>query len=192
MLIRFFDITLALLGLIILLPLFLVLLTIVSLDSRSPIFGQLRLGRNRELFRIYKFRSMLIETPDQPTHLVPETQITQVGKWLRYTKLDELPQIWNVLVGDMSLVGPRPGLPSHCDLISAREKLNVFRVRPGITGLSQLLGVDMSDPARLAGFDAKMITKLNVLSYFGYIAVTLATVFRIRRFRNYLLNKINF
>ena len=116
---------------------------------------------------------MKVDTASLPTHLVLSGSVTTFGHFLRRTKLDELPQLWNVLKGDMSLVGSRPCLPSQADLIQAREKLNVFSARPGITGLAQIRGVDMSKPELLAKTDAEMIEKFSFTQYFIYILLTL-------------------
>jgi len=116
---------------------------------------------------------MRLGTADLPTHLVASSAITPLGRLLRRTKLDELPQLWNVLRGDMSLVGPRPCLPSQSELIAARDAARVFFVRPGITGLSQIRGIDMSDPKLLAETDMEMLRGFNILVYFKLIYLTL-------------------
>ena len=154
-------------------PLILILLLVGTLDTGSPIFRQERLGRNRRPFFLLKFRSMRRSTPSVATHLVQADAITTWGSFLRKTKLDELPQLFNVLMGDMSLVGPRPNLPNQEKLIHERERRGVYRVRPGITGLAQIQKIDMSDPERLAETDARMIQQLNVIRYGYYILMTL-------------------
>jgi lipopolysaccharide/colanic/teichoic acid biosynthesis glycosyltransferase len=111
-------------------------------------------------------------TPSLATHLASSHTITPLGRFLRRTKLDELPQLWNVLKGEMSLVGPRPGLPNQPELTVAREKLGIFKVRPGITGLPQINGIDMSTPELLAQTDARMIAEMSVCNYFKYIFLT--------------------
>ena len=116
---------------------------------------------------------MKVETASLPSHLVPLDSVTTLGQFLRRTKLDELPQLWNVLKGDMSLVGPRPCLPIQIDLINARQKLDVFSVRPGITGLAQIRSIDMSRPELLAKTDAEMLVDFSVIKYFKYIFLTL-------------------
>ena len=113
------------------------------------------------------------DTPSVASHLVTKHSITKMGSLLRRSKLDELPQLVNVLKGDMSLVGPRPGLLNHKELLIARQKYNVFSVRPGITGLSQLKKIDMSTPELLAQTDAKMILSFGILKYFTYIFFTI-------------------
>ena len=128
----------------------------VRVDSPGPvIFSQPRVGRGRRIFTCYKFRTMRPETPHLGTHEVSAAAVTRTGRFLRRVKLDELPQVWNLLRGDLSLVGPRPCLLSQEKLIQAREEAGVFDINPGITGLAQVLGVDMSDPERLARFDAR-------------------------------------
>ena len=113
------------------------------------------------------------ETNSVGTHEVSQKQVTTWGRLLRKTKIDELPQLWNVLWGQMSLVGPRPCLPKQTQLIQARRALGVFEVRPGITGLAQIRGIDMSTPVLLAKTDAEMIRRMNLLNYFKYIFKTI-------------------
>ena len=115
---------------------------------------------------------MVRGTASLASHLADPSSVTRFGSFLRRTKLDELPQFWNVLKGDMSLVGPRPGLPNHVKLTAARKKAGVFLVRPGITGLAQIKGIDMSTPQLLAQIDAKMIANMSVKTYFEYIFLT--------------------
>jgi lipopolysaccharide/colanic/teichoic acid biosynthesis glycosyltransferase len=121
---------------------------------------------------------MKIGTSSSGTHLINSLNITWFGSFLRKFKLDELPQLFNVLIGDMSLVGPRPCLPNQKKLIIERKKRRVFNVRPGITGLAQVLGIDMSTPSLLAKTDSKMIKKMNLFDYFYYIFVTLLLIFK--------------
>ena len=173
MTIRIFDITLSLFGLIILSPLLLVILLLSIIFQRgSPLFRQLRVGRDETRFTLIKFRTMRPETGFVGTHEVHPGQVTAWGKVLRNTKIDELPQLWNVFRGEMSLVGPRPCLPNQTDLIQERQKLEVFSVRPGVTGLAQIQGIDMSKPELLAQTDAEMIRKMSVFKYFNYILLT--------------------
>ncbi|MEZ5850306.1 MAG: sugar transferase [Hyphomicrobiaceae bacterium] len=155
---RSIEVTLALAGLILLSPLVFVAALALSLEMRTPaLFRQVRVGKDRRLFVLYKLRTMRPETPEAPTHLVGGSAVTKFGGLARRTKIDELPQLWNVVRGDMSLVGPRPCLPSQSKLIEAREAANVFAVRPGITGLAQAQGVDMSDPLLLASIDGTYV-----------------------------------
>jgi lipopolysaccharide/colanic/teichoic acid biosynthesis glycosyltransferase len=141
-------------------------------DTGSPIFRQERVGMHRKPFRLVKFRSMHLNAPSVATHLASASSITSFGSFLRKSKLDELPQLWNVLVGDMSLVGPRPNLFNQEELIEERYSRGVYSIRPGITGLAQINKIDMSTPQLLAEADAKMIEKLNSLVYFKYIFLT--------------------
>jgi O-antigen biosynthesis protein WbqP len=166
---RFFDLVFSLVGLILLLPLFLILLIIGYFDTGSPIFKQERIGRFKKPFHLLKFRSMYLETKSVGTHEVNVSSITKWGKFLRKSKLDELPQLWNVLVGDMSLVGPRPNLYNQEELITERDKRRVYSVRPGITGLAQIQKIDMSTPELLAVTDQKMIERLYIGHYFKFI-----------------------
>ena len=170
--IRIFDIIFSLLGLILLSPILVAIAFIGFIDTRSPIFRQERVGKGMRLFRLVKFRSMYLDTISVPTHIARSSSITPFGRFLRKTKLDELPQLWNVLIGDMSLVGPRPNLCNQEVLIKERDSRGVYAVRPGITGLAQINKIDMSTPKLLAQTDAKMIREFNSLIYFKYIFFT--------------------
>ncbi|MEW9806899.1 sugar transferase [Mesorhizobium marinum] len=155
---RLLDIALALpLGLIAL-PVVLAAALWVRRTSPGPaFFSQLRVGRNERPFRCLKLRTMHHGTTSLPTHEVGADAVTDAGRVLRRLKLDELPQLWNVLVGEMSLVGPRPCLPIQHELIALRRAFGVTGLRPGITGLAQLRGIDMSDPGKCAGADAEYL-----------------------------------
>lgn len=170
--IRLLDILFASIGLIFGSPLLLLITLIGWFDTHSPLFRQTRVGRNQQLFTLVKFRTMRVGTASVATHLASSSAITPFGSFLRRTKLDELPQLWNVLWGEMSLVGPRPCLPNQHELIAARESLGVFTVRPGITGLAQVQGIDMSTPEKLAQVDADMLKTLSLNTYFRYILQT--------------------
>jgi O-antigen biosynthesis protein WbqP len=170
---RIFDILFSFFGLVILCPIILVLLVIGLFDTGSPLFRQERVGINQKQFNLLKFRSMHITTQSVATHLVQVTAITKWGSFLRKSKLDELPQLFNVLMGDMSFVGPRPNLFNQTELIEERNRRGVYAIRPGITGLAQINKIDMSTPQLLAETDAKMIEHLNVWYYFKYIFLTL-------------------
>jgi O-antigen biosynthesis protein WbqP len=127
----------------------------IALESRaSPFFLQWRLGQHEKQFRILKLRTMHIHAPTRASHMVGSEFVLKTGKIARLTKIDELPQLWNVLAGRMSLVGPRPGLPSQTELTNERRANGVFALKPGITGVSQIAGLDMSTPKALAIFDA--------------------------------------
>ena len=169
---RIFDILFSFFGLILLSPIVIVLVIIGYFDTGSPIFRQERVGKGMKPFRLMKFRSMHLNAPSVATHLASASSITPFGSFLRKSKLDELPQLWNVLVGDMSLVGPRPNLFNQVELIQERDSRGVYSVRPGITGLAQINKIDMSTPQLLAETDAKMIQELNTLDYFKYIFLT--------------------
>lgn len=171
---RILDIILSVAGLILAGPLLLVLTIAGLFDTGSPLFRQARVGRNKKPFTLVKFRTMRPDTAHVATHLVDASAVTALGKLMRRTKLDELPQLWNVLKGEMSLVGPRPCISSQEALIEAREQLGVFNARPGITGLAQVNGIDMSTPQLLAETDARMLASLGIGNYFSYILMTVA------------------
>ena len=170
--IRLLDFLFSLFGLLFALP-FLVFLYFIGLfDTGSPIFKQERVGRNKKPFTLVKFRTMTVDTASVASHLASTASITPFGGFLRKTKLDELPQLWNVLKGEMSLVGPRPGLFNQEELTRERDIKNVFSVRPGITGLAQVNEIDMSTPELLAKTDREMIDTLTIGNYFKYILMT--------------------
>lgn len=170
--IRGLDIAISILGIMLGAPLMLVLFLLGLIDSGSPMFRQVRVGRDRKPFVLWKFRTMRLDTASVATHLADAAAITRLGSFLRRSKLDELPQLWNVLRGDMSLVGPRPCLFSQEVLIAARHVRGVYAARPGITGLAQLSGIDMSTPELLAETDQKMLAELTVPLYFKYLWMT--------------------
>ena len=174
---RFYDTILSLIGLIILSPLFLLIVIFIKLDSKGPIlFKQKRIGRNKKHFYILKFRTMRIDTPkDTPTHMLekPQQWITKVGKFLRKTSLDEIPQIINILKGDMSIIGPRPALWNQYDLMEKRDKYDVHKLYPGLTGYAQIKGRDALDievKAKLDGYYVEHISIwLDIKIFFGTI-----------------------
>lgn len=174
---RVSDFLLALLGLILLSPLFLLIIILIKIDSKGPIlFKQKRVGRHKKHFNILKFRTMRIDTPkDTPTHLLknPEQWITKMGKFLRKTSLDELPQIMNILKGDMSIIGPRPALWNQFDLIEERDKWDCHKIYPGLTGYAQIHGRDelpIVEKAKLDGYYVKnMGLWLDIKIFFGTI-----------------------
>ena len=174
MLIRLLDIVFAFFGLVFGFPVLVILTVIGFFDTGSPIFRQQRVGRNKKPFTLVKFRTMKKDTAHVASHLASSSAITPFGSFLRKTKLDELPQLWNVLWGDMSLVGPRPCLFNQEELITEREKRGVLQARPGITGLAQVNDIDMSTPVLLAETDAKMLASLGLADYFKYIFMTVA------------------
>ena len=169
---RVFDLVFSLMGLLLGSPLRLVIYMAGLFDTGLPFFQQVRVGRNERPFTLLKFRTMRPETPSVASHLADISAITPLGLFLRRTKLDELPQLWNVLKGEMSLVGPRPCLFNQTELIGERASRGVFNVRPGITGLAQVNNIDMSTPKLLAETDAQMLKKLTLFAYFKYIFMT--------------------
>lgn len=174
MLLRFLDVLFSGFGLLFSIPVLLVLTIIGFFDTGSPVFRQVRVGRNKKPFTLVKFRTMRPDTASVASHLASASAITPFGGFLRKTKLDELPQLWNVLKGEMSLVGPRPCLFNQEELIAEREKRGVFRYRPGITGLAQVNEIDMSTPVLLAETDQQMLESLTIKDYFKYIFMTVA------------------
>lgn len=172
--IRLLDFIFAFCGLVFGFPVLLILTIIGLFDTGSPIFRQVRVGRHKKPFTLVKFRTMKKDTASVASHLASASAITPFGSFLRKTKLDELPQLWNVLWGDMSLVGPRPGLFNQEELTAARDKLGIYNARPGITGLAQVNEIDMSTPELLAETDAKMLQSLTLTDYFKYIFMTVA------------------
>ncbi|MHA7856180.1 sugar transferase [Marinobacter shengliensis] len=172
--IRLFDLVFSALGLLLGFPLLLVIVVIGFFDTGSPIFRQERVGRNKKPFTLVKFRTMKMDTASVASHLASSDAITPFGRFLRRTKLDELPQLWNVLKGEMSLVGPRPCLFNQAELIAQRDSRGVLSARPGITGLAQVNDIDMSTPVLLAETDEKMLKNLTVGAYFKYILMTVS------------------
>ena len=174
---RTLDIVLSFLGMFVLSPFFLFLVLAIKLDSKGPVlFKQKRVGLHKKHFYILKFRTMRIDTPkDTPTHLLenPEQWITKVGKFLRKTSLDELPQIWNIFVGDMSIIGPRPALWNQYDLIEERDLYGANDVLPGLTGWAQIHGRDELPIAKKAELDGYYVQHLSfgldVRCFFGTI-----------------------
>lgn len=171
---RIFDFAVAVAGLVFGAPLIAVAAAAIRLESKgSPIFAQTRVGILGRTFTCYKLRTMYAGTAHLPTHQMQTSSVTPVGSLLRRWKIDELPQLYNVLVGDMSVVGPRPCLPSQARLIEERERMGVQRVLPGITGLAQVRGIDMSEPERLAAVDAEYVDSATFL---GDLKLVVATV----------------
>lgn len=178
---RFIDILLSFIGLIGLSWLYLILIIIIKIDDPGPaFFTQKRIGIHKKIFHLHKFRSMKMNTPhDIPTHLLedPEQYITKVGKFLRKSSLDELPQIWDIFVGHMSIIGPRPALWNQTDLIAERDKYGANDIRPGLTGWAQINGRDELPIDIKAKFDGEYVEKLSfafdVKCFFGTIAAVL-------------------
>lgn len=180
---RLIDIILSLIGLIVLSFIFLIIIIAIKLDSRGPVlFKQKRVGINKTHFNILKFRTMRIDTPkDTPTHLLenPDQYITKMGKFLRKTSLDELPQIWNIFVGQMSIIGPRPALWNQYDLIEKRDKYGANNVPPGLTGWAQINGRDELPIELKAKLDGEYVQNINlwmdVRCFFGTIISVIKT-----------------
>lgn len=170
--IRFLDVVFSLGGLILGFPVLILVYILGLLDTGSPLFRQERVGRGKRPFILVKFRTMAVDTASVASHLASTASITRLGGFLRKTKLDELPQLWNVLRGEMSLVGPRPNLFNQEELIAERTMRGVYDVRPGITGLAQVMQIDMSTPSLLAETDARMIGALTVPLYFKLLIQT--------------------
>lgn len=178
---RIIDLIISIIGLIILSPLFLLLIIWIKLDSKGPVlFKQKRVGIHKTHFNILKFRTMKIDTPkDTPTHLLqnPEQYITKAGKFLRKTSLDELPQIINIIKGDMAIVGPRPALWNQYDLIEERDKYGANDIRPGLTGWAQVNGRDELEIPVKAALDGEYVRKMGFAMDIKCIFKTLIQIF---------------
>lgn len=176
------DFILSLLALIILLPFFFIFAIIIKLESKGPIFfKQKRIGKDKKEFYIYKFRTMRTDTPkDMPTHLLKdaESYITKSGKIFRKTSIDELPQILNILKGQMSIIGPRPALWNQYDLIKERDKYNANSIRPGLTGWAQVNGRDELEIPIKAKFDGEYVEKMSLLFDTKIFLKTIIKVFK--------------
>ena len=170
--IRFLDFVMAFFGLIATFPILVIVTMIGYFDTGSPIFIQERVGKNKKPFKLIKFRTMSVDTKSVASHLASSASITKFGSFLRKTKIDELPQLINVLKGEMSFVGPRPNLFNQEELILERDSRGIYALLPGITGLAQVNAIDMSTPKLLAEIDHKMIQTLTIKSYFKYIIMT--------------------
>jgi O-antigen biosynthesis protein WbqP len=174
---RLIDISLSLIGIVLFLPIFLIIIIAIKFESKGPVlFRQKRIGLHKREFNILKFRTMRTDTPNNtPTHLLenPDMYITKVGYLLRKTSLDELPQIWNILIGEMSIVGPRPALWNQYDLILVRDKFGANDIVPGLTGWAQINGRDelpIEIKAKLDGeYARKMGLRMDLRCFFGTI-----------------------
>jgi O-antigen biosynthesis protein WbqP len=179
---RILDVAASLVGLIVLLPLFLVVTIAIKIDSKGPVlFKQKRVGKNKTHFHILKFRTMRIDTPrDTPTHMLanPEQYITRVGRILRKTSLDELPQIWNILVGDMSIIGPRPALWNQYDLIAERDKYGANDILPGLTGWAQINGRDELPIEVKARLDGEYVKNMSFMMDMNCIFKSIISVLK--------------
>ncbi len=171
--IRILDILLSIFIILISSPLLLLIYLLLYFTNGSPLFFQERVGKNLKRFTLIKFRTMLMGTKECPTHDIDHSRITPLGKFIRRIKIDEIPQFLNVIRGDMTIVGPRPCLFTQKELIEERKKLNIHKVTPGITGLAQIKGIDMSDPKFLVEVEFKMIKNFSIKNYFYYFLKTL-------------------
>lgn len=169
---RLLDVFLSFFALLILSPVIILLVLIGFFDTGKPLFWQIRVGKDKNAFWLIKLRTMKLNTDNVASHLMDSNSITPFGHFLRRSKLDELPQLVNVLLGDMSLVGPRPNLFNQDELINERDIRGVYSVRPGITGLAQIQNIDMSTPKKLATLDAQMIAQFSVWMYLKLIWYT--------------------
>ncbi len=179
MLKRIFDFLASLIGIILLSPIIIIVAIVIKLSSPGSIlFSQRRIGKDNKEFKIYKFRTMRTDTPDVPTHLLekPEQWITPIGKFLRKTSLDELPQLWNILKGEMSIVGPRPALYNQDDLIALRTEKEVHKLIPGLTGWAQINGRDELPIQRKVELDKEY---LNRRSFLFDIKIIFMTAFKV-------------
>ena len=172
--IRILDFLFSFFGILFLWPIGVILYIIGLFDTGSPIFLQERVGKQKKPFKLMKFRTMHVNTKSVATHLSSNSSVTKFGAFLRKSKLDELPQLVNVLMGDMSLVGPRPNLFNQTELIEERDKRGDYNFLPGITGLGQINEIDMSTPVELAEKDAEMLRNLTVSDYLKYILATVS------------------
>lgn len=170
--IRLIDFLIACIGLLFLCPVLCCVTLAGFFDTGSPIFVQERVGRNKKSFKLIKFRTMSLDTKSVASHLASDASITKLGSFLRKTKIDELPQLINVIKGEMSLVGPRPNLFNQEELIRERDTQGIYDVLPGVTGLAQIKNIDMSTPELLAKTDKHMIDNLTLKCYFKYILMT--------------------
>ena len=176
--IRVFDFLFSFIGLLFLSPFLIFIYFIGLFDNGSPLFIQSRVGYNLKFFSLIKFRTMPMGVRSAGTHLIRNIKLSSFGNFLRRTKIDEIPQLLNVLIGDMSLVGPRPCLFNQKKLINERKKRGVFKVRPGITGLAQISDINMKTPTLLAKTDQKMIKNMSLYNYFYYIFKTIFKIIR--------------
>lgn len=172
---RKIELPLAMAGLVAALPVLAACVAAIRLTSPGrAVFRQTRVGRHEVPFTCYKLRTMYADTRHAPSHETSTSAITPVGGFLRRLKLDELPQLWNIVRGDMSFVGPRPCLPSQTELVEARRKRGLYEIRPGVTGVSQVAGIDMSDPERLAESDARYLRDMSFATDIGLLIRTVA------------------
>ena len=179
---RIIDIICSILGLIILIPVFLIVSIAIKIESKGPvIFKQKRIGKGKKYFTIYKFRTMRSDTPkDMPTHMLKNANgcITKVGNILRKTSLDELPQLVNILKGDMSIIGPRPALWNQDDLVEERDKYHANDIRPGLTGWAQVNGRDELEIPAKAKYDGEYVKNISLMFDIKIFFKTVINVFK--------------
>ncbi|WP_062411057.1 MULTISPECIES: sugar transferase [Paenibacillus] len=183
---RLIDIVLSLLASLIFLPIFIIIAILIKLDSKGPIFfKQKRAGKNGSLFYIYKFRSMKVDTPNLATDKLnnPEEYITNLGKFIRKTSLDELPQLINILKGDMSIVGPRPALYNQYELIEARHQKGINCIRPGLTGYAQIMGRDFISDDQKVEYDKYYLDHMSLLLDLKILFLTFSKVIKAENVR---------
>lgn len=179
---RILDVILSIIVLIILCPFLIIFSIIIKVESEGPIlFKQKRVGKNKKIFTIYKFRTMRTDTPkDMPTHMLKnaESYITKFGNIMRKTSIDELPQLFNIVKGDMSIIGPRPALWNQDDLIKERDKYNANDIRPGLTGWAQVNGRDELEIPVKAKYDGEYIEKVSLWFDIKIFFKTIINVFK--------------
>ena len=172
---------LAAMGLLILSPLILISCILVFFEDGMPIFFiQERIGKNEKTFNLIKIRTMLRETPSLGTHEITVDRYLKSGRILRKLKIDELPQVLNFIIGDINLIGPRPGLENQIELLDFRRTKNIYRIKPGISGLSQVLGYDMSSPQLLSDVDSLYIEKKSILLDLNIFFATFFNIFKLK------------
>lgn len=175
------DFCFSLVGILITAPIMVIIYCVIFVfENRSPIFLQTRIGRFKKPFTMLKFRTMASSTKSVPTHELRDIKYSKLGRFLRRSKLDELPQLLNVLLGNMSLVGPRPCLPSQYDLIEKRDRLGIYDFRPGITGCAQMLNLAMDDIDTLVGYESEQYSDFNLIKYCKILSAQLFAIFGFR------------